>query len=174
MAKIIRRTVKKRGTALIVALQLTALTFLSLVSFVSGPQQSAKAPADTQVSAPAQTQTATAAAQDQTQTAQPPTATAPSRDELRASAVFANKLYEPLASQVFNLATSRAAAAEAQHTQGPESPNDATLTTDQEDYPPYSYVYFHGTGFQPGETVNMIVVELSPDPASFEPWDVVA
>ena len=54
MAKLIRRTVKKEGTALIVALQLTALTFLSLVSFVSGPQQSAKAPADTQVSAPQQ------------------------------------------------------------------------------------------------------------------------
>src|SRR5204862_7111855 len=99
MSKLIRRTVKKRGTALIVALQLTALTFLSLVSFIGGPHQSAKAPADSQVSAPAQTQTA-AAAQDQAQTAQPPTATAPSRDELRASAVFANKLYEPLASQV--------------------------------------------------------------------------
>ena len=55
MAKIIRRTVKKRGSALIVALQLTALTLLSLVSFVGGPQQSAnKAPADTQVSAPQQ------------------------------------------------------------------------------------------------------------------------
>ena len=46
-----------------------------------------------------------------------------------------------------------------------EAPNEATLTTDQEDYPPYSYVYFTGTGFQPGETVNMIVVELDPDPA---------
>ncbi len=62
--------------------------------------------------------------------------------------------------------------------QGPGSPNKnkkATLTTDREDYPPFSYVYFHGTGFQPGETVNMIVVELSrADPASFKPWDVVA
>ena len=55
-----------------------------------------------------------------------------------------------------------------------ETPNEATLTTDQEDYPPYSYVYFHGTGFQPGETVNMIVVELDPVQQSFEPWDVVA
>jgi len=41
MSKLIRRTVgiKKRGTALIVVLQLTALTLLSLVSFVGGPQQ---------------------------------------------------------------------------------------------------------------------------------------
>jgi len=57
MSKIIRRSVKKRGTALIVALQLTALTLISLVSFVGGPQQqSPKAPADSQMSAPAQTQ----------------------------------------------------------------------------------------------------------------------
>ena len=56
-----------------------------------------------------------------------------------------------------------------------ESPNDEpTLTTDREDYPPFSYVYFHGTGFQPGETVNMIVVESDPIQQSFEPWDVVA
>ena len=59
--------------------------------------------------------------------------------------------------------------------QNSESPNEPpTLTTDREDYPPFSYVYFHGTGFQPGEKVNMIVVELSPDPGSFEPWDVEA
>ena len=51
-----------------------------------------------------------------------------------------------------------------------ELPNEVpTLTTDLEDYPPFSYVYFTGTGFEPGETVNMIVVELSPNPASFEP-----
>ena len=51
-----------------------------------------------------------------------------------------------------------------------ELPNEApTLTTDLEDYPPFPYVYFTGTGFEPGETVNMIVVELSPNPASFEP-----
>ncbi len=31
-----------------------------------------------------------------------------------------------------------------------------------------------GTGFAPGETVNMIVLELAPDPAAFDPWDVVA
>ena len=56
-----------------------------------------------------------------------------------------------------------------------EAPNEGpTLTTDQEDYQPYTYVYFTGTGFQPGETVNMIVVELDPVQQSFEPWDVVA
>src|SRR6185369_4590866 len=78
---------------------------------------------------------------------------------------------EPLASQVFNLATQRAAAAQ---NPAPELPNEATLTTDQDDYAPFTYVYFTGTGFQPGETVNMIVVELSPIQQSFEPWDVVA
>ena len=31
-----------------------------------------------------------------------------------------------------------------------------------------------GTGFAPGETVNMICTELAPDPAAFDPWDVVA
>ena len=36
MSKLIRHT-QKRGTALFVALSLTALTFLSLVSFVGGP-----------------------------------------------------------------------------------------------------------------------------------------
>src|SRR5439155_22656938 len=70
---------------------------------------------------------------------------------------------------VFYLRVSRAASA-AQS----ESPNEATLTTDQEDYQPYTYVYITGTGFTPGETVNMIVVQLSPNPASYEPWDVVA
>src|SRR6266403_5594592 len=103
----------------------------------------------------------------------------PDRSALRASAVFAQKLYEPLASQVLNLATSRAATAQnrgsTQTTQSPESSNqEPTLTTDHEDYAPYSYVYFHGTGFEPGETVNMIVVELSPNPAAFQPWNVVA
>lgn len=55
-----------------------------------------------------------------------------------------------------------------------EAPNGATLYTDRQDYPPYSYVYINGTGFEPGETVNMIVVELDPVQQSFEPWDVVA
>ena len=40
MSKLIRHT-QKRGTALFVALSLTALTLLSLVSFVGSPQQSA-------------------------------------------------------------------------------------------------------------------------------------
>src|SRR5437867_704119 len=184
MSKIIRRTVKKRGTALIVALQLTVLTLISLVSFVGGPKQSAKAPADSQVkssssassysSADQTAQAQTETDQTQTQTAQLLTAT--DKENLRASAVPAKKLYEPRASQVFNLATTRAESQAAQRsTQESESPNDApTLTTDREDYPPYSYVYFTGTGFQPGETVDMIVVETDPVQQSFEPWTVVA
>src|SRR5438034_2017072 len=106
MSKLIRRTVKKRGAALLVALQLTALTFLSLISFIGGPQQPAKAPADSQMSGPVQTQTA-AAAQDQTQAVQAPMTTA-SHDALRASAVYANKVSGPRGTQIFNLATSRA------------------------------------------------------------------
>ncbi len=65
MSKLIRRTVKKRGAALIVALQLTALTVLSLISLVGGPQQSAKAPADSAMSTGQ-----TAQAQNQTDQAQ--------------------------------------------------------------------------------------------------------
>jgi hypothetical protein len=93
-------------------------------------------------------------------------------------------LYEPRATQIFNLATSRAESAEAarqaaqqsaeQSLQQGEQPNEATLTTDRQDYAPYSYVYISGTGFDPGETVNMIVVQLSPNPTSYEPWNVVA
>src|SRR5438093_2734627 len=183
MSQLIRRAVKKRGTALIVALQLTALTVLSLISFVGGPQQSAppqdgfavanNAPAASQISA-AQAQAETA--QAQTQTAQPLTAT--DKASLRKSAVFATKLYEPRATQIFNLATARAESAQQaaqQSAQESESPNnEPTLTTDREDYQPFTYVYFTGTGFEPGETVNMIVVELSPDPQSSEPRDVVA
>jgi len=193
MSKLIRRAVKKRGTALIVALQLTALTVLSLISLVGGPQQSANqpsprgrgatasqdAPADSQVSADQTGQTAQAQNQTdqaQTETAQP--LTAADKSALRKSAVFATKLYEPRASQVFNLATARAESAQQaaqQSAQESEAPNDQpTLTTDREDYQPFTYVYFTGTGFEPGETVNMIVVELSPDPQSFQPWDVVA
>src|SRR6266403_1971907 len=122
MSKLIRRTVKKRGAALIVALQLTALTFLSLISFIGGPQQSAKAPADTQVSAPAQTQTD----QAQTQAALPFTAAdlaAADKAGLLQSAHFAVKLQEPRASQVFNLATQRAATVRSSHNLlGPEQP----------------------------------------------------
>ncbi len=60
MSKLIRRTAgmkKEVGAALIVALQLTALTLIGLMApFASGPQQSAKAPAGSEMSA-AQTQT---------------------------------------------------------------------------------------------------------------------
>src|SRR5436190_2852237 len=186
MSKLIRRTVKKRGAALIVALQLTALTFLSLISFIGGPQsRDGGTPADTQVSAPqAQTQTQADQAQTetdqaQTETAQPITAkdlTAAEKSALRKSAHFAKKLYEPRASQVFSLQRSLVESQAAQRSsQGPDSPNsEPTLTTDREDYPPYSYVYFHGSGFQPDENVDMIVVETDPIQQSFEPWTVVA
>ena len=162
MSKLIRHT-QKRGTALFVALQLTALIVLSLICFVDSPRQSpnkdvALASSQSQISKDA----------DATQTAQ--TSTAPmSRDALRRSAHFATKLYEPLNTQVFTLATSRAAQAH-----NTDLPNDATLTTDREDYPPFSYVYFHGSGFQPGETVDLLVVETDPIQQSFEPWTVVA
>jgi len=99
--------------------------------------------------------------------AQAPTATVQS--DRRASAIPATKLSGQRATEVFNLGTSRAEGANQA-----EAPNGATLTTDQEDYQPYTYVYITGAGFAPGETVNMIVVQLSPNPASYEPWDVVA
>jgi len=94
-----------------------------------------------------------------------------------AGAIPAVKLYEPRATEVFNLATSRAESAQQSTQQSSllsETTTEATLTTDRQDYPPYSYVYMTGTGFEPGETVNMIVVQLSPNPTSYEPWDVVA
>src|SRR6266536_4916199 len=160
MSKIIRRTAgmkKEVGTALIVALQITTLTLISLMApFASGPQQAAKAPADSQMTAASQAQPVSA----------PP-----------AGAIRATKLYEPRATQIFDLATTRAESARQsaqQSVQAVEAPNEATLTTDREDYPPYSYVYMSGTGFEPGETVNMIVVQLAPNPTSYEPWDVVA
>src|SRR6266536_6621030 len=160
MSKIIRRTAgmkKEVGTALIVALQITTLTLISLMApFASGPQQAAKAPADSQMTAASQAQPVSA----------PP-----------AGAIRATKLYEPRATQIFDLATTRAESARQsaqQSVQAVEAPNEATLTTDREDYPPYSYVYMSGTGFEPGETVNMIVVQLEPNPTSYQPWDVVA
>ena len=167
MSRLIRRK-KEIGAALAVALQLTTLALIGLMLPVAGgPQQPAKAPADSQMSAAPQAA---------------PVQARPVSDlsARRASAVRASKLYEPRASQIFNLATSRAEAAEsgrqgAQHSmQEGETPNEATLTTDREDYAPYSYVYISGTGFEPGETVNMIVVQLDPNPTSYEPWDVVA
>jgi hypothetical protein len=99
MSELIRRTKKNLGAALLIALQLTALTLISVVSFMGGPQpqQPANPPAGSQMSA------------DRTQ-AQTARALAPSdKAALRKSAVFAKKLQEPLASQVFNLADSRAA-----------------------------------------------------------------
>ena len=106
MARIIRRVVgnKKRGAALIAALQFIALILIGFLSFIGGPQQSPKAPAETQVSGPAQPQNQTQATEDQTQTdlAQSETAqprTAADKSALRNSAVFAQKLYEPRASQ---------------------------------------------------------------------------
>src|SRR5881394_3875531 len=142
----------------------------------TGPQQPASAPGASQISA------------TQTQTNQAPTASA--KDARRASAMVATKLSGLHATEVFNLATARAAsanqsglhatevfnlaAARTASANQSELPNGATITTDQQDYPPYSYVNMTGSGFAPGETVNMIVVELAPDPAAFEPWDVVA
>ena len=81
------------------------------------------------------------------------------RSALRASAVYANKVYGPRASQVFNLAASRVPISpERQRTgpehPGPESPNEATLTSDQEDYPPYSYVYFPAPAFSPAKPLT--------------------
>src|SRR5438046_1873720 len=141
MSKIIRRAagMKKgiRGAALIAALQITTLTLIGLMApFASGPQQSVPAPADSQMSAASQAQPVSA----------PP-----------AGAIRAKKLYDPQATEVFNLATSRAEAAQQaaqqsaqQSVQESEAPNEATLTTDREDYAPYSYVYISGTGFEPG------------------------
>src|SRR6185503_16107982 len=97
MSKLIRHT-QKRGTALFLAMQLTGLILLSLLTFIGGPQQSPKAPAETQVSAPAQAQTdADQTDRAQTETAQPLIAadlTAAEKSTLRKSAHFAKKLYE--------------------------------------------------------------------------------
>jgi HYR domain len=167
MSKLIRKK-KEIGAALMVALQLTTLGLIGLILPIArGPQQPVNAPADSQMSAPSQTQLVGALRA-------PP-----------AGAIRAVKLYEPRATQVFNLASSRAESGRQsaeqsaqqsaqQSMQEGEAPNGATLFTDRVDYPPFSYVYINGTGFEPGETVNMIVVELDPVQQSFEPWDVVA
>src|SRR5262245_19848549 len=56
----------------------------------------------------------------------------------------------------------------AQETNGP------TVMTDREDYPPFSVVYIDGYGFQPGETVsNLIVQVLGAAPGTaYEPWEI--
>src|SRR5436190_17451984 len=170
MSKLIRRTVgmKKGGAALLAALQIISLILIGfLLPLGSGPNQQSAGVAGSAGEGADQTQT-------ETQRAVRQPLTAADKRALRDSAVFANKLYDPLASQVFNLATARAATAAAHDAQGPEAPNDQSIiTADREDYSPYTYVYFHGTGFEPGETVNLIVIELSADPSSFQPWDVV-
>ena len=99
--------------------------------------------------------------------------TQPVLKKTRDGAVPAVRLAGPRAAEIFNLAKVRAAATAHSAAQR-ETPNEATLTTDREDYSPYSYVHITGAGFGPGETVNMIVVELSPTPGAFEPWNVVA
>src|SRR5437763_17186134 len=104
MARIIRRVVanKKRGAALIAALQIITLILIGFFSFIGGPRQSPKAPAETQVTGPAQDQTqATQNQTDQTQTQTAQPLTAADKSALRNSAHFGKKLYEPLNTQVF-------------------------------------------------------------------------
>ena len=61
MSRLIRRK-KEIGAALVVALQLTTLTLIGLMlPFAGGPQQPAKAPADSQMSAAPQAAPAQAA-----------------------------------------------------------------------------------------------------------------
>jgi hypothetical protein len=53
----------------------------------------------------------------------------------------------------------------------------ASVTTDQSDYPPGSTVQISGSGFQPGETVQLQVVNLtnpSDTGAEHDPWQVTA
>src|SRR5947207_7146199 len=52
----------------------------------------------------------------------------------------------------------------------------ATVTTDRQDYAPFSFVEITGTGFQPGETVNNQVVQVIGPlaPLAYAPWDVAA
>src|ERR1041385_7446611 len=180
MPKLLRRTVRKGGgAALLIALQLITLTLLSLIGpMASGPKQ-ANAPADSQQASVVQDQAQQAPGTDALQQ-QPFTATdltAAEKAALRQSAHFGKKVYEPLASEIYNLVTTNAAAVTAARNEARQlnQPYDgATLTTDQSDYPPFSYVYFHGTGFQPGETVDMLVAETDPVQQSFDPWYVVA
>jgi hypothetical protein len=97
MSKLIRRTKKNFGAALLIALQMITLTLAGLLMpLAGGPQQSANAPADSQITAD-QTQTQTSQTQPVGALSAPP-----------AGAIPATKLYEPRATEVFNLATSRA------------------------------------------------------------------
>src|SRR5438270_11083275 len=141
MSKLIRRTVgmKKGGAALLAALQIISLILIGfLLPFGSGPQQQSAAVGAGQAADQAQTEKQSGGRQP---------LTAADKRALRASAVFANKLYDPLATQVFNLATTRAAeAAAARDAQGLEAPNDqSTIIADLEAYSLYSYLHIHGT-----------------------------
>src|SRR5262245_21660779 len=108
MSKLIRRK-KEIGAALAVALQLTTLTLIGVIGhLVAGHQHSTNAPLASQTTAaPALRQTTQT---NHALTVQP--LTPAEKSALRASAVFAKKLYEPRAGQVFNLAINRAASAE--------------------------------------------------------------
>ena len=55
-----------------------------------------------------------------------------------------------------------------------QSNGGATITTDREDYPPYSTVVISGSGFTPGETVSLVVEQIAPAQATYEPWTTVA
>src|ERR1041385_3782270 len=180
MPKLLRRTVRKGGgAALLIALQLITLTLLSLIGpMASGPKQ-ANAPADSQQASVVQDQGQQAPGTDalQQQRFTATDLTAAEKAALRQSAHFGKKVYEPLASEIYNLVTTNAAAVTAARNEARQlnQPYDgATLTPDREDYPPFSYVYFHGAGFQPGETVDMLVAETDPIQQSFDPWTVVA
>ena len=82
----------------------------------------------------------------QTQTVQAPTAS--SKGDRRASAIAATKLSGVRSTEVFNLATHPRCVSQ---TNRGSLPNEATLTTDQEDYQPYTYVYITGMDSRPAK-----------------------
>src|SRR5882762_6135044 len=135
MARIIRRVVgnRKRGAALIAALQVIALILIGFLSFIGGPQHSAnKAPADTQVSGPAEAQTG--------DPAQAPEAN------------NNNNNVSPPASGL--LPRERASNSGFTLMEAPGS-NGATVTTDKPDYVPGDTVVISGTGWTPNEAVAL-------------------
>src|SRR5439155_8737544 len=52
-------------------------------------------------------------------------------------------------------------------------PSGPTVTTDREDYAPYSVVYITGTGFRPSEAVSNRVVQIAGPSAgtAYDPWE---
>src|SRR6266566_3581407 len=56
------------------------------------------------------------------------------------------------------------------------APSGPTVTTDRQDYAPFSYVDITGAGFRSGETVSNQIVQIAgPKPGTaYEPWEVVA